>query len=132
MKYFRQFVIIMFVTCIGEVLHYLLPLPIPASIYGLAVMLVLLMTRAVKLENVGRAADLLVELMPLMFIPAGVGLVASWTDLKCILVPVLVITPAVTVIVMIVTGKTSDWLLSRTESGRETAEVPDGKAYDDE
>lgn len=73
MKYFRQFVIIMFVTCIGEVLHYLLPLPIPASIYGLAVMLVLLMTRAVKLENVGRAADLLVELMPLMFIPAGGG-----------------------------------------------------------
>ena len=131
-KYFRQFVIIMFVTCIGEVLHYLLPLPIPASIYGLAVMLVLLMTRAVKLENVGRTADLLVELMPLMFIPAGVGLVASWTDLKCILVPVLVITPAVTVIVMIVTGKTSDWLLSRTESGRETAEVPDGKADDDE
>ena len=132
MKYMKQFGIILAISFAGEILNYLVPLPIPASIYGLAVMLVLLMTRAVKLENVGRAADLLVELMPLMFIPAGVGLGASWTDLKCILVPVLVITPAVTVIVMIVTGKTSDWLLSRTESGRETAEVPDGKADDDE
>lgn len=130
MKYFRQFVIIMLVTCIGEVLHSLIPLPVPASIYGLVIMLALLMSHAVKLENVEKMADMLIELMPLMFIPAGVGLVASWSDLKCILVPVLVITPVVTVIVMIVTGKVSDWLLSRTKNGRETAELPDEKVDD--
>lgn len=130
MRYFRQFVIIMLVTCIGEVLHYLLPLPIPASIYGLVIMLLLLVTRVVKLENVEKTADRLVELMPLMFIPAGVGLVVSWADLQSMLVPVLVITLAVTVIVMIVTGKVSDWLLSRTKNGRETENVPDKKVDD--
>lgn len=130
MRYFRQFVIIMFVTCIGEILHYLLPLPVPASIYGLVIMLALLMMHVVKLESVGRVADLLVELMPLMFIPAGVGLLVSWADMQSMLVPVLVITSVVTVIVMVVTGKVSDWLLSRTKNGRETENVVDKKVED--
>ena len=120
----------MFVTCIGEILHYLLPLPVPASIYGLVIMLALLMMHVVKLESVGRVADLLVELMPLMFIPAGVGLLVSWADMQSMLVPVLVITPVVTVIVMVVTGKVSDWLLSRTKNGRETENVVDKKVED--
>ena len=39
MKYIRQFIIIILISFIGEVLNYLLPLPIPASIYGLVLML---------------------------------------------------------------------------------------------
>ena len=42
MKYIRQFVIILFISFIGEALKYVLPLPIPASIYGLVLMFVLL------------------------------------------------------------------------------------------
>lgn len=116
MKYLRQFLIILFVTCLGELLNYYLPLPIPASIYGLVLMLVLLMTGAVKLENVETAADVLVEIMPVMFIPAGVGLIVSWTDLRKVLVPVLIITVVVTFLVMIVTGKVSDAMLKGTDS----------------
>ena len=39
MKYIKQFSIIITVSFLGEVLHALLPLPIPASIYGLLLML---------------------------------------------------------------------------------------------
>jgi holin-like protein len=116
MRYLRQFVMILFVTCIGELLNYALPLSIPASIYGLVLMLVLLMTHVVKLENVDTVADILIEIMPVMFIPAGVGLIRSWDVLRPVLVPVLVITVAVTFIVMIVTGKVSDALLKGSES----------------
>lgn len=113
MKYLRQAAIILFVTCIGELLHYFLPLPIPASIYGLLLMFGLLLAHVVKLESVEAVGDLLVEIMPVMFIPAGVGLVASWTELQAMLVPVCVITAAVTLIVMVVTGKISDALLAQ-------------------
>ncbi|MEE8816210.1 MAG: CidA/LrgA family protein [Lachnospiraceae bacterium] len=113
MKYLRQAAIILFVTCIGELLHYFLPLPIPASIYGLLLMFGLLYFHVVKLESVEAVGDLLVEIMPVMFIPAGVGLVVSWTELQAILVPVCVITAVVTLIVMVVTGKVSDALLSK-------------------
>ena len=113
MKYLRQAAIILLVTCIGELLHYFLPLPIPASIYGLLLMFSLLLTHVVKLESVEAVGDLLVEIMPVMFIPAGVGLLDSWADLQAMLGPVCVITAVVTLIVMVVTGKVSDAMLSK-------------------
>ena len=68
MKYFKQFGWIMIVTCIGEIMKYYIPLPIPASIYGLALMMALLMTGVVKIEKVYQAGTFLIEIMSLMFI----------------------------------------------------------------
>ena len=49
MKYIRQMTIILSVTCVAEILKYFIPLPIPASIYGLVLMFLLLVTGIVKL-----------------------------------------------------------------------------------
>lgn len=110
MRYIKQFAIILAVTCVGEILKYFIPLPIPASIYGLVLMLVLLMTRRVRLESVKETAEFLIEIMPMMFIPAAVGLLVSWEQLRPILIPVVVITVVSTFVVMIVTGKVTDFL----------------------
>lgn len=117
MKYIYQFIIILLVTFIGELLHYFIPLPIPASIYGLIIMLVLLCTKVIKLEHVEKTSDFLIEIMPLMFIPGGVGLVTAWADLKPILIPVSVITVVTTVIVMVVTGKTTEFVMKFGKKG---------------
>lgn len=95
----------MAVSFVGEILHAVLPLPIPASIYGLVLMLALLMTGALKLDTVEDAGKFMIEIMPVMFIPAGVGLMESWCELKAVLVPVLVITLVSTIVVMIVSGR---------------------------
>lgn len=110
MKYMKQFSIILAVTCVGEILKYFIPLPIPASIYGLVLMLVLLISGLVKLEDVNDVATFLIEIMPMMFIPAGVGLMTAWSKLQPVLLPVLFITFATTVLVMLVTGKVTDAL----------------------
>ena len=117
MKYIYQFIIILLVTFIGELLHYFIPLPIPASIYGLIIMLVLLCTKVIKLEHVEKTSDFLIEIVPLMFIPGGVGLVTAWADLKPILIPVSVITVVTTVIVMVVTGKTTEFVMKFGKKG---------------
>ena len=52
MKYIRQFAIIVTISFLGEVLKSLLPLPVPASIYGLGLMLAALCTGIIKLESV--------------------------------------------------------------------------------
>ena len=91
----------MAVSFVGEILHAVLPLPIPASIYGLVLMLALLMTGALKLDAVEDAGKFMIEIMPVMFIPAGVGLM----ELKAVLVPVLVITLVSTIVVMVVSGR---------------------------
>lgn len=118
MKYFRQFGIIMLVTCIGEGIKYFLDFPIPASVYGLCLMMFCLMTKIVKLEAVEDAAVFLIEIMPVMFIPAGVGLLTSVNELKEMLMPVLVITPVSTIVVMAVSGKVTQKLLGRKKNER--------------
>ena len=114
-KYLRQFGIILAVTCVGEIMKYFIPLPIPGSIYGLILMFVLLLTKVIKVEHVKETGEFLIEIMPLMFIPAGVGLITSWSQLQPFLVPLLVITVVSTFVVMIVTGKVTDFLISKKE-----------------
>ncbi|WP_346913519.1 CidA/LrgA family protein [Clostridium sp.] len=111
MKYVRQFGIILAVTFIGEILKYIIPLPIPASIYGLIIMLIALKTKIVSLEQVKDTGTFLIEIMPLMFIPAAVGLLVSWDALKDICIPVIIITILTTVIVMATTGTVTQLMI---------------------
>ena len=120
MKLLYQFGVILAVTFVGELLYALLP--IPASIYGLIVMLICLGTKVVKLSQVKIAADFLIDIMPPMFIPAAVGLIVVWGDLKEILIPVVVITCLSTVIVMVCTGKVTQTLIRRKQK---TGEMKD-------
>ena len=102
----------------GELAHHLLPLPVPASIYGLLGLLAALKAGWLHPAKVERTADFLVEIMPLLFVPAGVGLVASWEDLRPVLVPVLLITLVSTVLVFGVTGVVAQRLLDRKKEAR--------------
>ena len=115
MKYLRQFGIILAVTCAGEIMKYFIPLPIPGSIYGLILMFVLLLTKVIKVEHVKETGEFLIEIMPLMFIPAGVGLLNAWDTLKPVLVPVIVIMFVSTIVVMGVSGKVTQTMIEAEE-----------------
>ena len=119
MKLLYQFGVIMTISFCGEVLHAVLPLPVPASIYGLVLMLLALCTGIVKLERVKAAGEFLLEIMPPMFIPAGVGLLTAWGALKTMLVPVIVITIVTTVIVMGVTGRVAQGIIRKSRKKEE-------------
>ena len=115
MKYIKQFLIILLVSSVGDVFNYLIPLPIPASIYALIIMLLLLSTKFIPLGAVAETADFLVNIMPVMFIPAAVGLIVYWEQLKEMLIPFCVITIVSTLLVMLTTGKVTDFLLARKD-----------------
>lgn len=104
MKYLKQFGIILFISFIGEVLNYLIPLPIPASIYGIIILFLALELRIIKLSAVKDVGSFLIAIMPVMFIPAAVGLMESWGILKPSLIPIAVITLITTVVVMAASG----------------------------
>lgn len=113
MKYLKEFVIILFVSFLGEMLRFFLPFPVPASIYGLVLMLALLCTGIVKPESVEGAGGFLVEIMPVLFIPAAVGLLDSWVELKKIWMPVTVITLVTTVFVMVTAGRVTQHVIRK-------------------
>ncbi|MCI9077983.1 MAG: CidA/LrgA family protein [Lachnospiraceae bacterium] len=111
MKYLKQFLIIILVSFIGEILKEIIPFPVPASIYGLIIMFTCLCTGIIKTEQAGSAGDFLIEIMPVMFIPAAAGLMDSWDILKPVLLPVSVITVVSTIIVMVVSGTVTQLVL---------------------
>lgn len=115
MKYVKQFCIILLICFIGELCRTLIPLPVPASIYGLVLMLVCLLTGLIKLEQVDETATFLVDIMPVMFIPAGASLITNFDTLKPHLTAIVIITIVTTVLVMGVTGITAQFVIRRTE-----------------
>ena len=116
MKYLRQFLLILFISFLGELLKYFLPLPIPASIYGMVILFIGLLSGIIQLDAVKDVGKFLIEIMPVMFIPAGVGLMASWGTLKPVLVPVSVITVVALVAVMGATGRVSQCVIKKSKA----------------
>ncbi len=116
MKYVAQFTIIIAISFAGELLHNVIPLPVPASIYGLILMLVFLITGIIPLKMVQGAGRFLIAIMPIMFIPAAVGLLDAWDILLPILVPVIVITVATLILVMGVSGRVTQAMIRRKSS----------------
>lgn len=114
MKYIRQTCVIFGITMIGEFLNYTLPLPIPAGVYGLFLMLIALCTGMIKLSDVEETANFLLDIMSVMFVPATVGLIENLELLKSVLVPFSLIVFISTVIVMAVTGKVTQLLIQKT------------------
>ena len=113
MKLLKQIFIILAISFIGELLKYLLPLPVPASIYGMVILFIGLLTGIIPLASVKDAGKFLIEIMPVMFIPAGVGLMSSWGTLKPVLLPVSIITVAALITVMAATGRVSQFVIRR-------------------
>lgn len=104
MKYARQLLIILLISFIGELLRYLIPISIPASIYGMLLLFLALEFKIIKLTDVKDISSFLIELMPIMFVPAGVGLLNSWSVLQPVWIQIVIITIVSTVIVMGVSG----------------------------
>lgn len=111
MRLVRQFLVIASVSFLGEGLRALIPLPIPASVYGLVLMFTALSLGIVKPCHVRDGARFLIEIMPLLFIPAAVGLMNAWDEFRPILLPVGVITVISTVVVMAVTGRVAQAMI---------------------
>jgi len=117
MKYIREFGIIIVISLIGELLNYLIPLPIPSSIYGLVIMFLCLHFKIVKIADVKKTAVLLIEIMPLMFIPAAVGIIESWDIIKPNVIAYAIITIVSTVLVMAVAGRVTQWVIRHSKKG---------------
>lgn len=113
MKYTKQFMIIILFSFLGELIHGLLPFPVPASIYGLVLMFFSLWIGLLKEEQIKETADFLIEIMPILFLPAGVGLMTRWEDLQKLLLPIILVITVGTFFTMLVTGKVTEGMLKK-------------------
>ena len=105
MEILKQFGMILSISFWGEVFHILLPLPVPASIYGIVILFLCLELKLLPVTAVKKASSFLLQIMPVMFIPAAVGLMDSWGAVKSSVLPYLAITALSTFAVMVVAGR---------------------------
>ena len=105
MKYLSQFLIIMGFTLTGEALQRLIPLPIPASVYGLALLFAALCLKVVKVEQVKQAGTFLTSILSILFVSPTIGIVDNWGLIQKDLLPILLLLSGSTVLTFGISGR---------------------------
>ena len=111
MRYVIQLFIIICFSFLGEILHKVLPFPIPASIYGIVLLFLALELKILKVAQIREVSTTLIISMPVMFVPPAVGLISSWENIKDSWAEYLLITFASTFVVMAIAGWSTQWII---------------------
>ena len=112
-KYLFQFARILVFCFLGEILHAVLPLPLPSSIYGLILLLLALRLKVVQLEDVKEVGLFLTGIFSLLFVPAAAGVMELWAEMGSMLLSIF----PVTVLVLITSGHTTQAMVRRKQKG---------------
>lgn len=119
MNYMKQFTIIFAISFIGELLNTLIDLPIPASVYGLIILLLLLITKVIKVEDIKDTSTFLINNMSIMFVGPAISIIAVWPLFKQNILAYSLVIMVSTTIVMIVSGKITQVLTKKWEPKNE-------------
>ena len=113
MKFVFQFLIITVFAFAGELLHHFIPLPIPASIYGIVLLFIALELKLLKVDDIKETSSFLIAIMPIMSLPPAVGIVESWTLIKGSWLPYVLVVVVSTVVVMGVSGRVTQRIVRK-------------------
>ena len=111
MKYLTQILLICTFSFLGEVLHALIPWPIPASIYGMVLLFLALALKIIPVRAVKDAGNFLTGLLPVLFVAPIVSLLDYWDVIKGDLLPIVIIVLVSTLVVFAAAGLVSQLLL---------------------
>lgn len=113
MKYLKQICLILLFSFLGELLRWLLPFPIPASIYGMVLLFAALMLKIIPGEAVRDSGAFLTSILPLLFVAPAVNLIDCWDQVRPIVIPLALVILFTTVLTFGVSGMVTQWLLNR-------------------
>lgn len=117
MGFISQLLIILGFTLGGEALQRLLPLPVPAAVYGLILLFLALCLGLVKVEQVKQAGGFLTSLLPLLFVSPTVGIAEQWGLIAPRLFPVALLLLSTTVLTFGIAGRIAQRILRKGGSG---------------
>ena len=118
MNYTLELLIILSISFVGELLHSVIPLPVPASVYGMILLFLCLCLKIIKPEQIQETADFLLLIMPVLFVGPGVGIIDNYGAISGAIVPFIITVILTTVIVMAVTGLVSQAVIRWKKGGR--------------
>lgn len=116
MKLFREAIIILGIYLLGELISSVLSLPIPGNILGMIILLALLCTKIIKLEQIETVSNFLLDHLAFFFIPAGVGLMSSVGIIKDTWLKLIIVCILTTIIIIGVTGTIVQLIKKRSKN----------------
>ena len=121
MKHLYQFLVLTAFVLLGEAVRFLVPLPVPAGIWGLVLLFLALWTGVVKLGQVEGAAKFFLGILPVLFIVPAVGVMDVFADIQGALLAMIGVAMIVCIATMASTGYLADfmiWLKDRGVKGK--------------
>lgn len=112
-KYLWQAAVIFGFTLLGELLHLLVPIPLPAAIWGLVLLFLALSFKIIKPEAIKEASSFLMVVMSVLFVPPAVNILEFWPVLAPNLAAICVIVVVSTLLVFAVAGIVTRLLLKK-------------------
>ena len=110
MKYIRQVLIILSFCFVGQALEQLIPLPVPAAIYGFVLLFLALCTGILKESHILETADFLISGMGILFVTPAVNILAYYDVIAPQLAKVCLVVVLSTAVVFAVSGWVTQWL----------------------
>jgi holin-like protein len=115
----EQIARVMFWLCVGEIAARSGLLPLPAPVTGLILLYAELSVRGKMPDDLGVLADRLLQFLGMLFVPAGVGVIAYLNVLKAEALPILAAVIGGTAITLLVTMVVANWLGIRIAKSQE-------------
>jgi len=104
LKTLRQLSIVLLILSVGQILQTKFNLFIPGTILGMMILLILLLTKVIKLKWIENITNVLLDHISIFFVPANVGVMVYLSQIKDVWAQILFIAIISTVVVMGVTG----------------------------
>ena len=104
-------------TLAGEALQRLLPIPIPASVYGLVLLFLALCAGIVKVQQVKETGTFLTSILSVLFVSPTVGIVEHWQLIRPQLLAILLIIVATTMVTFGISGSVAQWMMKKDGGG---------------
>ena len=118
MKYLSQFLIILGFTFLGYALQRILPLPIPASVWGLALLFSALCLKVIHVDQVKETGSFLTSILPILFVSPTVGIVEHWALIRDRFLPIALLLLASTALTFGIAGKVTGLFLKKGGENR--------------
>ncbi len=114
--YLRQCALLFGFTLMGEALNRLLPLPVPAAVYGLILLFLALCLKIVKVEHIDKVSHFFLTVMPVLFVSPAVNLLESWGILAPHVLSIALLVVSSTVLVFVIAGLVTQALCRKEDS----------------
>lgn len=118
LQYFSQFMIILSFSLVGEALQRLIPVSIPASVYGIVLLFLALWIRLVKVEQVKTVGGFLTSILPVFFVSPVVGILENWALIKGAVLVIFLLVAASTAATFVISGRITQRIAEKEEKRR--------------